>query len=419
MKSAWKAICILLMFWLALAPMHGRGEAKPTSQASVEAKTAAVAKAKAQAKIRAKTQAKAKAKAKAKAQAKIKAKPKAKATIPSSRGTAMGAPATESSLDAEVAAARRILTGNPRDVAARDRLARAAVSLIDLLLRAEAVGDRKNTQHLAQKLEKDLHDTGLQMRKLGQKGDLKARQATGFLLGRGVLLERDADKSCVEFLAAAEELAPAGWHAAQCLMEASPEKAWVQMERAAQRGHAAAQEWMGRRCLGEFGGKEKDFVCARAYLIESASLGRSRAQTLLAYLLISGQGGPADVSRAIRLYKVAAEQGDAEAQNNLGEIYEVGRGVTRNPDEAIRWYELAAQKGLGSAQFNAGRLWAIGVGEKKDPAKARAFLAQAEGNGVPQARQVLDWLDRQNPPAPDASPVRGSATVPALDAAKN
>lgn len=412
MKSAWKATCVLLMFWLALAPMHALGQAKPTSQASAKAKAAAVAKAKTQAK----------AKAKAKAQAKIKAKPKARAIIPSSRGTAMApsrAPATESSLDAEVAAARRILTGNPGDVAARDRMAHAAVSLIDLLLRAEAVGDRKKTQYLAQKLEKDLHDTGLQVRSMGQKGDLKARQATGFLLGRGILLGKDADQSCVEFLAAAEELAPAGWHAAQCLMEASPEKAWVQMERAAQRGHAAAQEWMGRRCLGEFGGKEKDFVCARAYLIESASLGRSRAQTLLAYLLISGQGGPVDVSRAIRLYMVAAEQGDADAQNNLGEIYEVGRGVARNPDEAMRWYELAAQKGLGSAQFNAGRLWAIGVGEKTDPAKARAFLAQAEKNGVPQARQVLDWLDRQSPQLPDAPSAQGTAIAPEIDAPKN
>lgn len=413
MKSAWKATCVLLMFWLALAPMHALGQAKPTSQASAKAKAAVVAKAKAQAKIRAKTQ------AKAKAQVKIKAKPKAKATISSSRGTAMGAPAPDSSLDAEVAAARRILTGNPGDVAAKDRLARAAVLLIDLLLQAEAVGDRKKAQHLAQKLEKDLYDTGLQIRSMGQKGDLKARQAMGFLLGRGVLLGKDTDKSCVEFLAAAEELAPAGWHAAQCLMEASPEKAWVQMERAAQRGHAAAREWMGRRCLGEFGAKEKDFTCARDYLIDSASLGRSRAQTLLAYLLISGQGGPVDVSRAIRLYKVAAEQGDADAQNNLGEIYEVGRGVTRNLDEAIRWYELAAQKGLGSAQFNAGRLWAIGVGEKKDPAKARAFLAQAEKNGVPQARQVLDWLDRQPQQPPDAPSAQGTAIAPGLYAPKN
>ena len=410
MKSAWKVICILLMCWLPQMPMHALGQVKFASPKVAKAKAAEVAKAKAKARI----------KAKAKAQAGIKVK--TKATSLSSRGTAMAAsPAAvdESSLAAEVVAARRIVIANPGDVTAWDRLARAAVSLIDLLLQAEAVGDRNKAQRLAEKLEKDLHDTSAQMRKMAQNGDLKARQAMGVLLGRGVLLERDPARSCVEFLAAAEELAPAGWHAAQCLLETSPEKAWVQMERAAQRGHAAAQEWMGRRCLGEFGAKEKDFACARTYLVESASMGRSRAQTLLAYLLISGQGGPVDVSRGIRLYKVAAEQGDADAQNNLGEIYEMGRGVARDLDEAMRWYELAAQKGLGSAQFNAGRLWAIGAGQSKDPAKARAFLVQAEGNGVPQARQVLDWLDRQNASATDASPAQESATASDRDAPKN
>ena len=426
-KAAWRAFCVLLMLWLAQAPMHVLGQAKPTSQANAKAKAAVVAKAKTNAKAKAKAAAKAKANASAKAKAKAKAKIEATAKTKASannlnrRGTPMPsskAPTDEASLDAEMAAARRILTGNPRDVAARERLARAAVSLIDIVLQAEAVGDRKKAQHFAQKLAKDFHDTGLQIRSMAQKGDLKARQATGFFLGRGVLLEKDVDKSCAEFIAAANELAPSGWHAAQCLMESSPEKAWVQMERAAQRGHAAAQEWMGRRCLGEFGGKEKDYVCARGYLIESASLGRPRAQTLLAYLLISGQGGPVDVSRAIRLYKVAAEQGDADAQNNLGEIYEMGRGTTRNLEEAMRWYELAAQTGLGSAQFNAGRLWAIGVGEKKDPARARAFLVQAETNGVSQARQVLDWLDRQSSPTPDATSAQGAVTVPAIDASR-
>ncbi|MCK9382723.1 MAG: sel1 repeat family protein [Sulfuritalea sp.] len=366
-------MCTLLMFWLAPGPAYAVTQTKSTAQAS--------------------------AKAKIQTRAKAKVRSKAKAAKPRSGGTSTFSsrldPVDERSLDTEIAAARRIVTGKPGDREATDRLARAAIVLVDWLLNAEAVGDTEKARHLAQKLGKDLHDTGRPVQKMAQKGDLKARQAVGFLLGRGILLAKDPEKSCTEFLAAAEKLAPAGWHAAQCLMESSPNKAWMQMERAAQRGHAAAQEWMGRRCLGEFGAKEKDFVCARTYLIQSASLGRARAQTLLAYLLTTGQGGPVDVSRAIRLYNFAAEQGDVNAQNNLGEIHEMGRGVPRNLDEAIRWYELAAANGLGSAQFNAGRLWAIGVGDKKDPVKARAFLVQAEGNGVPQARQVLDWLDRQ------------------------
>lgn len=395
MKVTPKLICIFVVFWLALAPVHA---AQPT-------------------KAKAKTSAKKSIKAKAGA----KAKPKANATrLSRPARSALGArfdPANESSLDSEVAAARRIVTTKPGDVGARERLARASVAFIDLLLDAEALGDTAKVERLSQKIATELHDAGWRVQKMSQKGDLRATQATGYLLARGLLLQKDTENSCAKFLIAAEKLAPAGWHAAHCLMANSPDRAWEQMERAAQRGHAAALEWMGRRCLGEFGATEKDFVSARVHLAQSASLGRSRAQTLLAYLLASGQGGPADVSRAIRLYKLAAERGDADAQNNLGEINEMGRGVEKNLQEAIRWYELAAQRGLGSGQFNAGRLWAIGVGEKKDPARARDFLVQAEGNGIPQARQILDWLDRQDvpasvePPMDMPSPARDEDTI--------
>lgn len=393
MKVVSALISSLLVFWWVLAP----AQAAEAKKAKAGAKTGI------------------KAKAGAKATAKTKAPPKAKPKTPGTPTAAAlphrAEPVDEGSLTAEVAVARQILAANPRDGEARDRLARAAVVLIDLLLGAEAVGDTEKVERLVQMLRKDLHDTGWRVQKMSQKGDLKASQATGFLLAHGIFLPKDANKACGEFVAAAEKHPSSGWHAAQCLMEALPEKAWENMEGAAQRGHAAALEWMGRRCLGEFGAKGKDFACARIHLSASASQGRPRAQTLLAYLLASGQGGEVDQSRAIRLYKLAAEHGDADAQNNLGEIYEMGRGTDRNLDEALRWYESAAERGLGSAQFNAGRLWAIGVGERKDPTRARALLVQAEGNGVPQARQVLDWLDRQGPSASTAASGKAPAAV--------
>ncbi|MDA8259304.1 MAG: tetratricopeptide repeat protein [Betaproteobacteria bacterium] len=403
MMSSGKLVCILLLFSLALMP----AQAATPSPSKAETKTKAGVKVTAKAKVATKARSKTAAKAKTKAKARAKAKPQIKATRAS---LAAGSPkpsvvviADEAALAAEVAAARRSVAVKPDDIEARERLAHAALVLIDWLLVAESVGDTEKSRRLARSLGRDLHDVGWRVQKMAQKGDLKASQATGYLLGRGILLPKDAEKSCAAFLAAAEQLAPAGWYAAQCLMEVSPGKAWVEMHRAAERGHATAQEWMGRRCLGEFGAIERDYVCARSWLAQSASQGRTRSQTLFAYLLMDGEGGPVDAPRATRLYKLAAEHGDADAQNNLGEIYEMGRGTDRNLDEALRWYENAAARGLGPAQFNAGRLWAIGVGERKDPARARTLLVQAEGSGVVQARQVLDWLDRQSPP--------GSATA--------
>lgn len=371
------------------------------------------------------------AKAKAKSQAKPKAKVKPQAPVvkppvatakPQAKAAKSVRPETpvplvdqvvlnQGNLDAEAAVARRAVTDYPGDIKARERLARISAMLVNELLLAEAVGATAKASELAQKLNTDLYDTGWRVQKMAQSGDLMARQAAGFFLGRGLLLEKDANKSCAEFFIAAEQLAAAGWHAAQCLIKASPDMAWMQMERAAVRGHATAQEWMGRRCLGEFGTTDSDFNCARSWLAQSASQGRPRSQMLLAYLLMNGHGGPVDEPRATRLYRLAADQGDVDAQNNLGEINEMGRGVSPNPGEALRWYQSAAERGLGSAQFNAGRLLAIGAGNKKDPAKARALLLQAEGNGIAQARQVLNWLDRQDLPESHESAAPTSTTV--------
>jgi TPR repeat protein len=354
--------------------------------------------------------AKAKAAAKTKAAAKLKGAAKSKAGSRTGSGSAraalasrLGALRTENELQKEVAAARTALASDPGNVEAKEALARAAIITCDWLLAAEAIGNTAKTERLTASLRRDFPDTAWRVRNIAQQGDLMARQALGVFYGRGLVLSGDVEKSCTEFKAGADRLPGAGWHWAQCLLEGAPDEAWVQMERAALGGHAAAQEWIGRRCLGEFGASGKDFACAREWLSQSASQGRPRAQTLLAYLMVSGQGGAVDASRGLRLYQLAAENGDPDAQNNLGEMYESGRGVEKSPVVALQWYERGAESGLGSAQFNAGRMWAIGVSGKSDPAKARAWLAQAEKKGISQARQVLDWLDQQGGIASSAS----------------
>ncbi len=407
MALNWRLVCFPLMVCLVPAPESLATSGKPATESSVKAKAA--------------EQTKAKPKPKPKAKAKVKAAESkaslARPPVKSARAVLIETSVPEvepvatknGGFDAEAIKARQAVADNPGDIQGRGRLARITSALVDALLRAEAVGDTGKAGELIQTLTTKLHDTGWRVQKMAQSGDPMARQATGFLLERGVLLEKDGNKSCVEFFIAAEHFAAAGWHAAQCLMKTAPDTAWTQMERAAVRGHSNAQEWMGRRCLGEFGRNDSDYVCARSWLAQSASQGRPRSQTLLAYLLMNGHGGMVDEPRAARLYRLAADQGDADAQNNLGEIYEMGRGISPSPEEALRWYQIAAERGLGSAQYNAGRLLAIGAGKEKDSARARAFLLQADGNGISQARQVLNWLDRQTVPDSRESAESGTA----------
>ena len=52
-----------------------------------------------------------------------------------------------------------------------------------------------------------------------------------------------------------------------------------------------------------------------------------------------------DFVTAVREWTPLAEQGDANAQTNLGVMYETGRGVPKDYNEAVRLYRLAAEQG--------------------------------------------------------------------------
>jgi TPR repeat protein len=73
-------------------------------------------------------------------------------------------------------------------------------------------------------------------------------------------------------------------------------------------------------------------------------------------MLDNGDGVAQDYAEAVRLYRLAAEQGHAAAANNLGEMIECGTCVARDRAEAIRWYRLAAAQGNVDAQNSLRRL---------------------------------------------------------------
>jgi TPR repeat protein len=54
---------------------------------------------------------------------------------------------------------------------------------------------------------------------------------------------------------------------------------------------------------------------------------------------------PEDDAEALRLYRLAAEQGVAKAQHNLGVMYANGEGVPQDYAEAYAWFCVAATSG--------------------------------------------------------------------------
>ena len=72
----------------------------------------------------------------------------------------------------------------------------------------------------------------------------------------------------------------------------------------------------------------------------------------------NGHGVAQDYAEAVRLFRLAAAQGDADAQYNLGYMFEYGHGVAQDTAEAIRWYRLAAAQGHANATAKLQRLGA-------------------------------------------------------------
>ncbi len=58
-------------------------------------------------------------------------------------------------------------------------------------------------------------------------------------------------------------------------------------------------------------------------------------------------------ARRVRVYRLAADQGDATAQFDLGLLYERGRGVPQDYVEAHIWFNLAAAQSSGEDRDNS------------------------------------------------------------------
>ena len=67
-----------------------------------------------------------------------------------------------------------------------------------------------------------------------------------------------------------------------------------------------------------------------------------------------GLGTPKDPAEAIRLYKLAVDQGICPAMVNLGKMYEQGDGVAPDSVEAVRLYRMAAVRNDRLGQGNLG-----------------------------------------------------------------
>ncbi len=114
-------------------------------------------------------------------------------------------------------------------------------------------------------------------------------------------------------------------------------------------------------------------------------------QFILGLRYEDGSGVKKDLKEAVRLYRLAADQGHAPAQNNLGACYQRGIGVDKDTQEAVRLYRLAANQEYAAAQKKLGFCYEKGIGVRKDLKEAVRLYRLAADQGYAAAQNKLGF----------------------------
>ncbi len=94
-------------------------------------------------------------------------------------------------------------------------------------------------------------------------------------------------------------------------------------------------------------GVPEDEARELALVRESEAAGSCSGQYVVGLCFYFGWFGvPQDYDEALRVFRLAADQGHARAQFWLGFMFECGRSVAKDRAEAIRLYRLAAAQGV-------------------------------------------------------------------------
>jgi hypothetical protein len=173
------------------------------------------------------------------------------------------------------------------------------------------------------------------------------------------------------------------------------EAARVQFSKASDLGYAAAQANLGGFYSAGLGGLAKDDREALRLFKLAASQGDPFGNNNIGFFYESGRGGlRKDDGEAARLYKLAANNGDYWGQFNLGRFYQDGRGgLTQNDREALRLYRLATDQGHDFAEVRVGFFFETGRGGlQRDDREAVHLYQRAAKQGNAVGQNNLGWF---------------------------
>jgi TPR repeat protein len=216
-----------------------------------------------------------------------------------------------------------------------------------------------------------------------QNGDPAAQTLVAEILSRGLGRRRDEAAAAGWYARASEQGVPeAQFQYALMLLDGrfaqqDVKGAYALMQAAAEAGNLLAQFNFAQMLVDREPG-ERGMKNAVAYYERAATAGLADAQYAMSQISVNGVGGKKrDEVEARRWLVLAARQNFDTAQLDLGTWMVDGRGGPRNREEGFGWLMRAAQGGNVAAQNRVAKLYMMGLGTEPDSIAAAAWYILA------------------------------------------
>lgn len=218
------------------------------------------------------------------------------------------------------------------------------------------------------------------VRQAAEAGNVAAQTAMGDLTSQGVGVGKSLTGACDWYARAANRSNPdpaararlgRSYAEGQCpAPDADAAARWL--KRAAEDGHADAQDLLGRM-YAEGRGIAQNSALSKSWLEKAADQGHPDARWRLGGMPIFSQSGASAV-----LLEPLASSGQISAQMLLGLAYFLGEGVARDDAKAAAWLQKASLQGA-DAQAALSLMYLAGEGVARDERRAAQLLGKALG----------------------------------------
>jgi len=138
----------------------------------------------------------------------------------------------------------------------------------------------------------------------------------------------------------------------------------------------------------------QDKAKAEFHYNKCADAGLKHCQWRLGVMLDTGDGIPADASKAYGWFTMSAAQQYGRAHASLGLMHAIGRGTKVNFEKAMQSYREAASLGEPHGFYGVGVLHNLGQGVPKDKLNAFAWFMVAHFQGEEQAQTAMNNVSR-------------------------